>query len=303
MMRPSSQSSQNRGSLTRDQLEARIRSGEIDTVLTVFPDMYGRLVGKRITGHFFLSETADHGMHACDYLLACDMDMDPVPGYRFASWADGYGDIHCVPDLTTLRRASWLDHTALVLCDVFDEEREALVEVAPRTVLKRQMERAAALGTSRRRGRGKAADVGDAPRGAGIDAGVVPAAVVVFGRFGLGRGRRLGAVPPAVAGEEARARGDRLPVVPHGEEHQMPRVVGSRLRVLVPRCELRPPASYFTLTFILTPHSECRILPNQTHRPTGKGTAMPTAPGMQEYSAVRPPTRPARRTTSGAANR
>lgn len=133
------------GMLTESELRAMVASGEIDTVLTVFPDLYGRLVGKRLTGHFFCSEVLAHGTHACGYLLACDMDMDPVPGYRFASWADGYGDVHCVPDLSTLRRASWLDRTALVLCDVM-KEHGSLVSVAPRSILKRQIERAAKAG-------------------------------------------------------------------------------------------------------------------------------------------------------------
>jgi len=132
--------------LTDTELRDLIKRGDIDTVLTVFPDLYGRLVGKRIAAGFFQDEVLAHGMHACDYLLACDMEMDPVPGYRFASWADGYGDVHCVPDLATLRLATWLERTALVLCDVHDAERETRVDVAPRSILKRQMERAAAAG-------------------------------------------------------------------------------------------------------------------------------------------------------------
>ena len=134
------------GMLAETELRDLVKRDEIDTVLTVFPDLYGRLVGKRIHARFFCDEILAHGMHACDYLLACDMEMDPVPGYRFASWADGYGDVHCVPDVTTLRRATWLERTALVLCDVCDAERDTLVEVAPRTILKRQLERAAAAG-------------------------------------------------------------------------------------------------------------------------------------------------------------
>jgi glutamine synthetase len=134
------------GVLTESELLDLISRSEIETVLTVFPDLYGRLVGKRIHGRFFVDQVRAHGMHACDYLLACDMEMDPVPGYRFASWEDGYGDVHCVPDFGTLRRATWLEKTALVLCDVRDVESEHLVEVAPRTILKRQIERAAALG-------------------------------------------------------------------------------------------------------------------------------------------------------------
>ena len=137
---------QNPGRLSRAELEEAIHAGEIETVVTVVPDLYGRLVGKRITGRFFLDETAEHGMHVCDYLFACDMEMDPTPGYAFTSWDKGYGDVLCKVDWSTLRRATWLEKSALVLCDVFDEEREELVPVAPRNVLRRQMARARDLG-------------------------------------------------------------------------------------------------------------------------------------------------------------
>lgn len=77
------------GMLTRGQLDEQIETGAIETVLAGFPDMYGRLMGKRITGHFFKEHVAGGGYHACDYLLACDMEMDPVPGYGFTSWESG----------------------------------------------------------------------------------------------------------------------------------------------------------------------------------------------------------------------
>ncbi|MGH2443103.1 MAG: glutamine synthetase family protein [Chloroflexota bacterium] len=136
------------GMLTREALRDAIELGEVDTVLAVFPDMYGRLIGKRITGHFFLEHVAESGCHACDYLLACDMEMDPVPGYRFTSWESGYGDFHLMPDFSTLRRAAWLPATAIVLCDVLDESSDQPVEVSPRRILQRQLERAADLGFS-----------------------------------------------------------------------------------------------------------------------------------------------------------
>src|SRR3982751_78077 len=109
------------GRLTRDELAEGIKQGEIATVLVIFPDMYGRLMGKRVMAHYFLEEVADGGMHACDYLLACDMEMDPVPGYRFTSWERGYGDMTARVDWSTLRRAAWLDRTALVLSDLFTD--------------------------------------------------------------------------------------------------------------------------------------------------------------------------------------
>ncbi|MFQ5427253.1 MAG: glutamine synthetase family protein, partial [Gaiellales bacterium] len=135
-----------RGMLDRDDLARRVEDGSIETVITAFPDLYGRLVGKRIHAPFFLHETASHGMHVCDYLLACDMEMDPTPGYAYTSWEQGYGDLHAVPDFATLRMATWLDRTALVLCDAVAEGGNDLVDVAPRSVLRRQIERAAERG-------------------------------------------------------------------------------------------------------------------------------------------------------------
>lgn len=132
--------------LSRQELAQLVERGEIETVLTVFPDVYGRLMGKRMTGPFFLRSVTEHGMHACDYLLACDMEMDPVPGYKFTSWETGYGDMRCVPDWRTLRRAAWLDGTAIVFCDLVTEPGGVPIEVAPRRILRRQVERAGEMG-------------------------------------------------------------------------------------------------------------------------------------------------------------
>ena len=117
-----------------------VERGEVDTVVAGFTDHYGRLCGKRFDACFFLDSVVKDGTHACDYLLTTDMEMEPVAGYDFASWELGYGDVHLVPDLATLRLASWLDETALVLCDVED------AAVAPRSVLRRRIDSAVALG-------------------------------------------------------------------------------------------------------------------------------------------------------------
>jgi glutamine synthetase len=135
--------------VTAEELTSSIRSGEIDTVVTAFPDLQGRLMGKRVTGHFYLDHVAGpEGFEACNYLVATDADMATVPGYQFASYERGYGDMRAVPDPTTIRLIPWLEKTALVLCDLFDVTSGAPVEVAPRTVLRRQVERAVARGLS-----------------------------------------------------------------------------------------------------------------------------------------------------------
>jgi glutamine synthetase len=136
------------GMLTLEQLTPLIGAGEIETVLMVFSDLYGRFMGKRFDAGFFAEHAAEHGTHACDYLLTVDMEMEPVQGYRFANWVRGYGDVHLVPDLATLRVASWLDKTAIVLCDVQHERTHQLVAQAPRSILRHQAERASSMGYS-----------------------------------------------------------------------------------------------------------------------------------------------------------
>src|SRR6266850_6766173 len=127
------------GLLSIEALRDLVAKGEIETVVVGFTDHYGRLLGKRFDAEVFVDEIAKGGAHACDYLLTVDMEMDPVPGYRFANWELGYGDFHLVPDLGTLRLASWLEKTALVLCDIKDEKTHDLVSVAPRSILRRQV--------------------------------------------------------------------------------------------------------------------------------------------------------------------
>src|SRR3954447_7426827 len=111
-----------------------------------FTDMQGRLLGKRLHRDFFFDQVEHgHGTEGCNYLLAVDMEMAPVPGYEIASWERGYGDFSLVPDLATLRRIPWLEATALVLCDVQSGDGTP-VRPSPRQVLRAQVERASAHG-------------------------------------------------------------------------------------------------------------------------------------------------------------
>ncbi|MFN2452472.1 MAG: glutamine synthetase family protein [Candidatus Dormibacteria bacterium] len=135
-----------RAPLELEELTRLVGAGEIDTVLVAFPDLHGRLVGKRVVAEYFLNDVLGHeGLHACDYLLAVDIDMNPLPGYNYASWDQGYGDVRTEPDLRTLRLVPWLERTAMVLCDVHTEAGDP-VEVSPRRILQRQLERARGLG-------------------------------------------------------------------------------------------------------------------------------------------------------------
>src|SRR3954451_4383232 len=134
-----------RGMLSVDELKSSREAGTIDSVVTAVTDMQGRRIGKRIQGAYFVEDVLDHGIEGCNYLLALDMEMDPVPGYDMANWERGYGDFTIVPDMATLRRIPWLEGTAMVLCDVAWEDGSPVV-ASPRQILIAQYERARELG-------------------------------------------------------------------------------------------------------------------------------------------------------------
>ena len=120
-----------------EQLKARVRSGAIDTILVALVDPFGRLVGKRFRAQAFLDSVAKHGTHGCNYLLTVNMEMDPLDGFKVASWEAGFGDFLLRPDLNTLRVLPWQSGAALVFCDhvredgkLVDEETEQSVKSA-----------------------------------------------------------------------------------------------------------------------------------------------------------------------------
>ncbi|PWK86430.1 L-glutamine synthetase [Lentzea atacamensis] len=131
--------------LTVEELREAVDTGEIDTVLVAIVDMQGRLQGKRCAARYFLDEVLGHSAEGCNYLLAVDVEMNPVSGYAMSSWDRGYGDFVMKPDLETLRRVPWQEGTALVMCDVVWENGDPVV-ASPRQILRKQLDRLAALG-------------------------------------------------------------------------------------------------------------------------------------------------------------
>lgn len=128
------------------ELEGLVRDGQIDTIVVAFADMQGRLLGKRVQGQAFLDGVISHGAHFCTYLLGTDMEMSTPDGFKLMNWDTGYGDWVAEPIWDQLRILPWLPGTAMVLADVVDEETGQEVPIAPRSILKRQVERAAASG-------------------------------------------------------------------------------------------------------------------------------------------------------------
>ncbi len=130
-----------------ETLRAEVESGVIDTVIVAFTDMQGRLQGKRIHARFFLDTVLGHGTEGCNYLLAVDVDMNTVDGYAISSWETGYGDMMFDLDLDTLRRTPGQPYSVTIQCDLSWLDGRGLVRPSPRSVLKGQVEAAAALDT------------------------------------------------------------------------------------------------------------------------------------------------------------
>lgn len=131
--------------LSLSQLRDLANTAAVDTVIVALTDMQGRLQGKRHHVQHFLDVVADAGAEACAYLLATDVDMRPVPGYTINSWETGFGDFVLRPDLATLRMVPWQPRTALVLCDL-EWHDGAPVQMSPRQILRRQLDRLAERG-------------------------------------------------------------------------------------------------------------------------------------------------------------
>lgn len=119
---------------------------QVDTVIFAFPDVQGRLMGKRMTYDHFVNHALRAGLHLCNYLMTVDIELEILPGFEIASWEQGYGDFQVRADMRTLCRPPWLEGTALVLGDMFDHDGTP-VEPSPRRVLGRQIDRLAERGT------------------------------------------------------------------------------------------------------------------------------------------------------------
>jgi glutamine synthetase len=134
------------GLITKDELYEALRAGALDTVVIAITDMQGRLMGKRLTADYCLQNGLEKGTHFCNYLLGTDFEMNTPGGYELMNWDGGYGDWLAVPDWSTLRVVPWLEKTAIVFADAKDENKDSAVPIAPRNLLKRQLEKAEAQG-------------------------------------------------------------------------------------------------------------------------------------------------------------
>ncbi len=127
-----------------------IEEREIGKILVGTPDANGNFRGRAIRPEHFFKTICDEGLGICD----CIYNMDTLDGIHqnirdvpwYPSWEDGYRDYVIKPDLVTFGVVPWLEKTAAVIGDVYDQNTGELLESAPRSVLKRLVARAEKLG-------------------------------------------------------------------------------------------------------------------------------------------------------------
>ncbi|MGW6886737.1 glutamine synthetase family protein [Streptomyces chartreusis] len=141
------------GLISTDDFHAAVEREDITTVMVAVPDMMGRLKGKRLNALAFLDRIANgHNVsEACAYILATNVGMDPLGGFDLTGWDRGFQDLGVVADLEALRVLPYMPGVALVHCDAVQPDGTPL-EIAPRRMLRTQLDRLAELGFEARVG-------------------------------------------------------------------------------------------------------------------------------------------------------
>lgn len=118
--------------------------GDVETIALAVPDNIGRLIGKRVPACRY-EEISRSGLAMPDFHLVTGIENTPIDGLEIAGRHRGFGNGVLRPDEDTYRPLPWHASTALILCDPYSPSGQP-AEVAPRWVLRRQVERLEALG-------------------------------------------------------------------------------------------------------------------------------------------------------------
>jgi glutamine synthetase len=132
------------------QIEKLIKEKDLKTIIVGTPDTNGNFRGRGVNPDHFLKTICDEGLGICD----CIYNMDTLDRIHLAtrelpwypSWEDGFRDYIIHPDLSTFGLVPWLDRTAAVIGDVYDQNTGEPLVTAPRSVLKKVVQRADQLG-------------------------------------------------------------------------------------------------------------------------------------------------------------
>ena len=116
---------------------AAVEDGTVRRVTLLVPDPHARFVAVEVSARYFAQTVLADGYGVCTYVFAWSPARQAVVAPVFAPYTSTYGDLRIRPDLATTFPDG--DDGLFVVCD-------AEAALAPRTVLRRQLEAAEAMG-------------------------------------------------------------------------------------------------------------------------------------------------------------
>ena len=121
-----------------EELIKKSNNNHLKTITMGFPDIYGRFMGKKFDVDYFNSGIIKKGSNACNYLLGCDIEMNPLPNAQLSSFSLGYGDFTMLPDLHSKRKINYINNETqyLFFSDLIGIENEEIIGYAPRQLLR-----------------------------------------------------------------------------------------------------------------------------------------------------------------------
>jgi glutamine synthetase len=132
---------QTTGTLAGGELRDLAARGEVEVVWAITPDQYGRPIGKRFAARYFVDEVLERQSELPARILFNDLAGELVPPPSTVR-VDPAATLRCRPDIAALRRAAWLEGTAIAVCDLVAPVGDELYGFSPRAALKRQLDRA-----------------------------------------------------------------------------------------------------------------------------------------------------------------
>ena len=128
----------------RDILED-VKKSDAAKVKVAVTDIDGVLRGKYLHRDKFLS-AADNGFGFCNVVLGWDSSDVCYDNVSFTGWHTGYPDANVKLDLSTYRRVPWDGGVPFFLGEFVQPDGETPLEICPRQLLKRVIQRAKDMG-------------------------------------------------------------------------------------------------------------------------------------------------------------
>ena len=117
-----------------------LESTDCKTVILASSDMQGRLFGRRIpVGRFLANPLRRINISTC--ALGWDFSQSDQLKVDYTGYHTGWHDLQLVPDIESIYFLPWLTNSAIVFCDISDVNSDEKLDISPRTILRKEVDR------------------------------------------------------------------------------------------------------------------------------------------------------------------